>query len=689
MKSTSSSSFELKKQTKKKSVQRRDKWLMAIAFFIVTLLIMYVGVIPDSLNLKEGDIAQENIVAPRRIVDTRMTEALREQAESLTAPIYDYISSAKTSAIDNVNNFFNDIISISPDSFDESMVSAYNDIYGLSLTYEEYSSLISLGGWSKAQLRDNIVDMLNEIYSGEVISTKLDETLNELAIKVERLAGYDDEVKDIVNKLLEAFTTPNMILNEEATQLAKQAARDSVHEVVYEAGQTIINRGEIVTAHQIQLLKDCGLIRTSPFENIWELIGRPGLILLIMALFITYLYFYHQEIFKDNKYLLLLVTQITLMLIIAQVCIYFSVYLIPVAILTMSMCMVFNARVAVQTNLFFMLILGVVLQLDMDSFIYLTVSGYVGIMYTRQINARTQLFKSAVLVSAVNIIVILLLALIRSTLSIRTLSEFAFGIGNGLISAFLTNAFLLIWEGVFNVTTPFKLLEMAGASDEVMQKLMRDAPGTYQHALVVSNMSQAAAKKVGANALLARVGAYYHDIGKALNAEYFKENQTTDVNPHDYISPQISAKILKDHVSEGLELAEKYRLPDEIAEFIYTHHGTSEMTFFKVKAQQEGYEGEEDFRYKGKVPTTKETSIVMLADSCEAAVRSIDEPNAENIAKMIDVIFKKKFAEKQLEESELSFSDLQVVKSCFLDVLMGVYHNRIKYPEPKEAKEDD
>ncbi len=666
----------------------RQKWLMLVVFFVIAVIISFAGVIPASVNLKEGDIAMDNIVAPRRIVDTRMTEALRIQAENMTSPIYDYIASAKTEALGKIGTFFGFIVMLDENAVNDTAVASYNSVYGVSLTPEQYAALAALSTWSTNQLSDNISTFASDAYAGEVVASKLDAVLEGLSAKIDDMPGYSGEVKTIAKLLLRFFIGPNMIINEEATALAKEAARESVHEVVYEAGQTIINMGSVVTAHQIQLLKDCGLIRTSIFENIGRLVGVPGLILVIMGMFITYLYFYHYEIFYDNKRLMLLTTQIVLMLVIAMACSYFSVYLIPISILTMSLCMVFNARVAVQTNLFFMLLLGVTLQLDFDSFVYLTISGYIGIMYTRQINARTQLFKSAALVSVVNLLVILLIAVFRSTLSVRTFSELAYGIGNGLISAFLTNAFLLIWEGLFNVTTPFKLLEMSGASDQVMQRLMMDAPGTYQHSLVVSNMAQAAAKAIGANALLARVGAYYHDIGKAPNAIYFKENQSNDTNPHDFISPVISAKILKDHVNEGVALADKHNLPDEVSEFICTHHGTSEMTYFKVKAEEAGYQGDEDFHYTGRIPITKETSVVMLADSCEAAVRSLDEPTPENITKMIEMIFKKKTAEKQLIKSALSYSETERIKGCFNDVLVGVYHTRIKYPE-HQADDND
>jgi membrane-associated HD superfamily phosphohydrolase len=344
----------------------RQKWLMLVVFFVIAVIISFIGVFPASINLKEGDIAQENIVAPRRIVDTRMTEALKTQAESMTSPIYDYISSAKTEALNNIGAFFDFIALLDESAVNDTTVASYNSIYGVSLTADQYAALANLSTWSTNQLSGNLSAITEEAYAGEVIDSKLDEVIEALSLKIDDMPGYSDEVKTIAKIVLRSFVGPNMIVNEEATALAKEAARESVHEVVYETGQTIINMGEIVTAHQIQLLKDCGMIRTSLFENVGRLIGVPGLILVIMGMFVTYLYFYHYEIFSDNKRLLLLTTQIVLMLIIAMTCSYFSVYLIPISILTMSFAW-FNARVAVQTNLFFMLLLGVTLQLDFDS----------------------------------------------------------------------------------------------------------------------------------------------------------------------------------------------------------------------------------------------------------------------------------------------------------------------------------
>ncbi len=299
--------------------------------------------------------------------------------------------------------------------------------------------------------------------------------------------------------------------------------------------------------------------------------------------------------------------------------------------------------------------------------------------------SRSDIFKSGVLVSMVNIAVVLIINVLRSNLSLNTFKDIIYAFGSGILASLLTNGLMLAWEGVFNIVTPFKLLEMSGTNDVVIQKLIAEAPGTYNHSLIVSNLAESACDRIGADSLLARVGSYYHDIGKAEKAIYFKENQTDGDNPHDYVTPEASAKIIKNHVSDGVYLAEKHRIPREIVDFISTHHGTSEITFFKVKAEQEGYSGDEDFHYNGILPSTRETTVVMLADSVEAAVRSLDKPDEKSIKAMIEKIVKKKLAEGQMLESRLSFEELEQVKAVFAEVLCGVYHSRIKYPEEPEA----
>ena len=661
------------------------KWVILLLFFLIVFALIFNGFTPQTVNLKAGDIASNSIVAPRRIVDTEMTQSLRVQAENLTSPVYDYLTNAYSETSDQVNTLFSTLDGVHSSQIDQAAVDSYNQIFSVNLSLADYQYLLSLRSSTRAKLQSAINEILSGLYAGEIKAAELQDIKSGAS---DQLLSYDlgAQSTQIGQSILQSVIRPNMILNEDATKIARAAARDSVSEVVYETGQTIVTRGDVVTEHQIALLKEAGLIKTGLFENMSKTFGLPALILILIAIYISYLYLYHPEIYASSKMLVLIAAQFVLMLIIGQLCSYFSVYLIPVSIMTMTLCLVFNSRVAVQTNLFLMLFLAVGLQLDIDSFLYLIISGYVGILYMQQISTRTDIFKSGMLVSGVNMLMILIINIYRSNIGFTTLTNLIYGFGNGVIAALLTSGMLMMWEAMFNIVTPFKLLEMSNPTDDVIQKLITEAPGTYQHSLVVSNMSETAAKKIGANQLLARVGAYYHDIGKSEKSVYFKENQIDITNPHDYISPEVSAKILKNHVSDGVYLAEKYRIPSEISQFIQTHHGTSEISYFKAEADQQGYEGSEDFHYHGILPHTKETSIVMLADSVEAAVRSLDEKNTDNIRKMIRSIVGKKINEGQLKESKLSFEEIETIKSAFYDVLTGVYHTRIKYPESESVK---
>lgn len=661
------------------------KWVILLLFFLIVFALIFNGFTPQTVNLKAGDIASNSIVAPRRIVDTEMTQSLRVQAENLTSPVYDYLTNAYSETSDQVNTLFSTLDGVHSSQIDQAAVDSYNQIFSVNLSLADYQYLLSLRSSTRATLQSAINEILSGLYAGEIKAAELQDIKSGAS---DQLLSYDlgAQSTQIGQSILQSVIRPNMILNEDATKIARAAARDSVSEVVYETGQTIVTRGDVVTEHQIALLKEAGLIKTGLFENMSKTFGLPALILILIAIYISYLYLYHPEIYASSKMLVLIAAQFVLMLIIGQLCSYFSVYLIPVSIMTMTLCLVFNSRVAVQTNLFLMLFLAVGLQLDIDSFLYLIISGYVGILYMQQISTRTDIFKSGMLVSGVNMLMILIINIYRSNIGFTTLTNLIYGFGNGVIAALLTSGMLMMWEAMFNIVTPFKLLEMSNPTDDVIQKLITEAPGTYQHSLVVSNMSETAAKKIGANQLLARVGAYYHDIGKSEKSVYFKENQIDITNPHDYISPEVSAKILKNHVSDGVYLAEKYRIPSEISQFIQTHHGTSEISYFKAEADQQGYEGSEDFHYHGILPHTKETSIVMLADSVEAAVRSLDEKNTDNIRKMIRSIVGKKINEGQLKESKLSFEEIETIKSAFYDVLTGVYHTRIKYPESESVK---
>jgi putative nucleotidyltransferase with HDIG domain len=269
------------------------------------------------------------------------------------------------------------------------------------------------------------------------------------------------------------------------------------------------------------------------------------------------------------------------------------------------------------------------------------------------------------------------------------LIEFAFAGSNALISPVLTYGLLIFFEKIFNITTDLTLLELSNFDRPLLKDLARKAPGTFNHSMTMGTMAEAAAEKINANPLLARVGAYYHDAGKTLAPRNFVENQLDNQNVHENLNPEESTHLIVSHVKEGIQLAKEHDLPKEIIDFIPMHHGTTLISFFYERAKK--LYGEDkvdinDYRYPGPKPNTKETSIIMLADGCESAVRSIEEPDTEKVENIINGIFKARINDGQLDESPITFNDITDMKEAFLNVLLGQYHRRIRYPKQEEME---
>jgi hypothetical protein len=269
------------------------------------------------------------------------------------------------------------------------------------------------------------------------------------------------------------------------------------------------------------------------------------------------------------------------------------------------------------------------------------------------------------------------------------LVEGAFATSNALISPVLTYGLLIFFERLFKITTDLTLLELSNFDRPLLKDLARKAPGTFNHSMTMGTMAEAAAEKIGANPLLARIGAYYHDIGKTISPQNFVENQLNNQNVHENLTPEESVSLIAQHVKEGIELAKDNDLPQEIIDFIPMHHGTMIMSYFYDRAKKiygEEKVKKDDYRYPGPKPNTKETAIVMLADGCESAVRSIDEPNPEKVENVIDNIFKGRIEDKQLNDAPITFSDITAIKEELLKILLGQHHKRIKYPKQEEAE---
>jgi putative nucleotidyltransferase with HDIG domain len=371
-------------------------------------------------------------------------------------------------------------------------------------------------------------------------------------------------------------------------------------------------------------------------------------------------------------------------------------FYLPIASIAMLTMLLFNdVEISFMMALMSALLAGIILKFDLSDTLIFFLGGVAGAYKAKDARTRGVLIEAGILVAVVQVSGALLVNPAINKAMMHTLKPLAI---NGLLCALVVTATSKIFETIFGEITNFTLLELSDSSHPLIKRMVVEAPGSYHHSLIVSNLAEAAADAIDANSLLVRVGAYYHDIGKMVNPNYFTENQMIAVNKHDELEPSMSRLVIFNHVKEGIELAHKYHLNQRIIDFIPEHHGTSLMHYFYQKALAEGQtEGleEKDYRYPGPKPQSRETAIVLLADSVEGATRSMDEHNPRRIEDMVHKVINNKFIDGQLDECNLTLREIDTIASTFVRVLSAMYHGRVKYPEksngnnPKKLPKED
>ena len=462
------------------------------------------------------------------------------------------------------------------------------------------------------------------------------------------------------------------------------------------AGTTIVNKGELVgeeTYRRLTSLEQAQRERRGD-RMPWKVgLGQFILTLAAFCIFFLYLYILRRRIFDDNSKVLL----ITLLFIgiIASYALavrnsFFGIYAVPVAIVPVMLTVLFDSRVALFGLLALAFIGGHFNGYDFEFTFATLFAGVLGVFSVRDIKNRGQIFLSAAIV-AIGYAAILVSSWLIFDVSLEVLRDDLMQVGVNAAQLIVVLPLLWVFERAFDITTDLTLLELSDTNRPLLKELSLRAPGTFNHSLQVANLAEAAADAVGANALLARVGALYHDIGKMVKPEYFVENQRSTSNPHDQLKPRMSALIIASHVKEGLEIGRNYNLPKLVLDFIPMHHGTSLIEYFYRKAQEledadQGNVLESEFRYPGPRPNSRETGILMLADSVEAASRTISEPTHKRLEGLIESIFHSRVDDHQLDDTDLTFRDLDKIKETFLAMLLGIHHGRVKYPGQEEEE---
>ena len=508
---------------------------------------------------------------------------------------------------------------------------------------------------------------------------------------------FEQNIAQLGMELYNKAILPNLIYNELDTQskIQEGIAEISNTKGAIAQGQMIIRRGDIVTQQSANVLESLSETRSQNASNAEKWLRFTGGVIaisMISLVFFMYLFLYRRPISSHNGLFFLVFLTMGLISLASAVLLrydIYSIYVIPIAIAPIILTIIFDSRVGIIASVTLAALIGMVNGNDFEFTIATICACSMGVFSVRDIKDRSQFFFTTPgVVFITYIIVIGAFSLTKLGGWESYFDQILFIAINALFILF-TYPIILLFEKLFGITTDFTLLEMSDTNRPLLKELMNKAPGTFHHSLQVANLSEAAAAAIKGNSLLCRVGALYHDIGKMIKPSYFVENQGGGTNEHDKLKPQMSAMIIKAHVSEGVKMAEEHGLPKTIINFIESHHGTSVIRYFFEKAKEDDnlkeMLNEEQFRYEGPLPSTKETGILLLADGIEAASRAMKNPNYSKLENLVNKMVDDRVAEGQLSKCPLTFRDLSVIKETFINILVGVYHGRIEYPEEKKA----
>ncbi|MGI6605309.1 MAG: HD family phosphohydrolase [bacterium] len=675
-----------------------------ITFVLLTTLVSLQW-LPRRLYLEEGKPAPRDLTAPKTVTyfDEEKTEELRENAARLVEPVYDPDISVLNASLEKLQTALSVIREVRKEEMPEELPPEEQTVkkaelleqrLGLALTASCYRALLELGDDEITTLERAAPELVREIMQEGVRETDLPVVREDLGRRVEAGEGTP-EYKEAVRSLAGAVLAPNLVLNEEETERRRREARESIRPVEQTIIQNtmIVRQHDLVTAEAIKKLKALGLLQQ---KTSWTaVLGVALMVLLMMGLVVAYLRILAPKVAGNEKLLLLLsliaVGTLSVGRLFLLVPHTLAAYLFPVATGPLLVAILLDSRLAVLVAAELALLAGVMAGSDLSLAIQAVVGSLAGVLAVQKVSQRSDLTRAGVFVSGANLSVTWGLGLLGG----QGLGELAFaggiGILNGLMAAILTIGSLPYLENGFGIPTPVRLLELANPNHPLLKRLLLEAPGTYHHSIVVGNLAEAAADAVGADSLLVRVGSYYHDVGKLKRPEFFIENQLLTSNPHDKMSPSLSALVITSHIKEGVELAREYNLPLAIQSIICQHHGTSLVSYFyhQATAENQAEVAEDDFRYDGPVPQTKEAALVMLADSVEAAVRSLKEPTQGKIDALIRKIIKDRLGDGQLDQSDLTLRDLDKVAATFSRVIAGIYHSRVEYPVSKNSASEE
>jgi len=673
--------------------ERFLRFSVLLGTFIILFALSVNNVIPQKYDLKEGQVSPADIKSPRDFIDEIATKEKIQTAIANIPLQYSKNNDLQRDAINKAKQFFDLIKDMKArDESEKNKVDYIKANLNLKVDDEIILYFLKLDSAKLDNASALLIKGLSDLLNLEILQND-DESFNVAYDYLKKSileSNLDFTTKNSLLILSKNFIRPNMFIDVKKTNELQELVKKQVEPVYIRKNQVIVSKGQTVTAQHIILLNKAGVLKNNSKSDVANYISLILIITLTEFLVLFYLYKFKNRVYFDvNKFtLVFLILCLNTVLIAATKNI--SLYVIPVAFMPIILTMIFDHELAFFIFSISILMLAILTKFVIEVlFIYL-IGGLLGVIFVHNLHDRSNVMFGGVLIGFLNSLIILSLGLILGKEFTQVFINMSYTIAGGIFSSVLAIGIMPIFEQIFDVVTPIKLMELSNPNQPLLKKVLFEAPGTYHHSILVGNLAEAAAEKIGANSLLARVGAYYHDIGKIKRPYFFKENQITNDNPHDNLTPKLSAMIISSHVKDGIELAEQYKLPNIIKQIIEEHHGTTLIKYFYVVAKKNGEDIDvESFRYSGPKPRLKESAIVMLADCVEAAVRSLGNVTLKDIQETVEKIIEEKINDGQLDESSLTLKDIMNIKISFINVLQGIFHNRIEYPEITEEGEEN
>lgn len=703
------------------------KIILFVLIGVILFFTLYGNVKPEKLNVQLFSVADQTIRSPITVEDKESTEKKKEEVKNQVQDVYVVNKEIAQNRVDLISSIFDSVTEVNnevekeleekkkkaeeedkdKDSIKEPSVDEKVELLKGKLTNEVTNeimdrSLKSLIPYSEDQLeiaKDITVTAIHTVMNGKIPSDEVENAKKRVEDILKVNDGLTSDLKSASIDLGRFAIIQNEFYDPTATEEMRQQAVDSVEPIRVLQGQVLVEEGQLISREIHRQLELVGLLDSD--NSIQPFIGLGLIILSILAA----LYFYtFKRISKEKEkniqfylmFFLVLSVTIVLMKTISmfQQFEYTEIgYIFPAAMAVMLIKILMEEKSAMLVTIILaicgmiMFNEGVAGTFNVGMGIYIIASGLAGTLFLNKRNQRNNILYAGFFISFINIVTILaILYLQNGHYGAKEYGVFILlAIISGISSAVLTIGFLPFLETGFGVLSTIKLIELSNPNHPLLRKILTEAPGTYHHSVMVANLAESACEAIGANGLLARVGCYYHDIGKTKRPHFFIENQMNMGNPHDRIPPQASKNIIIAHATDGAELLRKYKMPKEIVDIAEQHHGTSLLKYFYYKAREKGGEVKaHDYRYPGPKAQTREVAIIGIADSVEAAVRSLNAPTTDQIDSLIKNIISDRLQDGQLDECDLTLKELEIVRNTLSETLKGIFHSRIEYPEMKK-----